>query len=161
MFSLILFITGCASSQKDDYEHKMDKILQQNEELKQQTAEEMRASKELPFVMFEFDSTKLPLDSYDILDKIAEIMIRNRALKLSVEGNSDIISSKEYNDWLSNKRTSAVKSYLVGKGVHPDSIKTYGNGERKPLIDLITVEARQLNRRVDLIITTRNWESIF
>lgn len=158
---LALFITGCASSQTNGvYQHRMDKIVKQNEKLKQQTSEEMRISRELPFILFEFDSTKLSIDSYNILDKVAEIM-ESRKFKLVVEGNADQISSNEYNDWLANKRIAAVKSYLVGKGVHPDSIKTYGAGKRKPLVDLTTVEARQLNRRVDLMLTTRKWDSIY
>lgn len=155
-----MLISGCASSQKGDYHDRMDKILKHNEKLKAQTVEQMRASKEIPFIMFEFDSTKLPLDSYETLDKIAKIM-QSKKYKLALEGNADQISSNEYNDWLADKRTAAIKSYLVGKGVHPDSIMTYGSGKRKPLIDSIEADARRLNRRVDLILTTRTWDSVY
>ncbi|MBT3392984.1 MAG: OmpA family protein [Elusimicrobiaceae bacterium] len=157
---LTLFIGGCATQDKYEGMSQIDKIIAQNEDLKQQSVEQMWTSRQIPFVMFEFDSTKIPTDYYETLDKVGEILT-NKKIKLSVEGNADMVSSNKYNDWLSNKRTAAIKSYLVSKGVHPDSIQTYGNGKRKPLVNYNTVEARQLNRRVDLSFSKRHWNSVF
>jgi outer membrane protein OmpA-like peptidoglycan-associated protein len=122
---------------------------------------ELVSRKELPPVEFEFNSYRLLKSSAPLLDRIAELMVNRPSIKLVVAGHTDDIGGDEFNDRLSMQRAGAVKQYLCSKGVHPDSIRVYGYGEREPVVKDTTDAARALNRRVEFRITTRNWDSVY
>lgn len=128
---------------------------------RKQSVEKMRESRKVPSVDFEFDSIVLAPSSYEVLNKVAEIMSNNRSFKLIVAGHTDEVGSNEYNDWLSSARANAIKSYLSSHGVHPDSIKTYGHGKRVPLVLDDSPDGRACNRRVQFTLTTRDWSAIY
>lgn len=171
--ALAVLMTGCYSPQtkKNSEEPKGPSDLftlsgvcpmRANEAaLRRQSEAKMRDSRKIPSVDFEFDSIILVPSSYEVLDKVANIMVANRKLKLIVEGHTDEVGSNEYNDWLSKARANAIKSYLSSRGVHPDSIKTYGHGKRVPLVKDDSPEGRACNRRVEFTLTTRDWATVF
>ncbi|MBO7605089.1 MAG: OmpA family protein, partial [Elusimicrobiaceae bacterium] len=115
----------------------------------------------IPSIDFEFDSVVIKHDSYEILDKVAEVLNNDHRIKLVIEGYTDPVGSDEYNDWLSGARTSAVKNYLVSRGVISESIKTFGHGSRKLVTEVDTPEGRACNRRITMRFTTRTWKSVF
>lgn len=168
---LILAIStaGCyqTSSQnaKAPRERKADPVIAQKQRekalLSAQTLDEMRASGKVPSVDFEFDSVNLAPSAYPILDNVAEIMRSNQHLKLIIEGHTDVIGSDEYNDWLSKARAMAIKSYIVSRGVYPDSITVYGYGNKRPLTLDTTPAGRAVNRRVEFTFTRRDWKSVY
>ena len=53
---------------------------------------------------------------------------------------------------LSQERVDAVKNYLVEKGINARRIKTKAFGGTRPLIKEETLEASELNRRVEVRI---------
>lgn len=122
---------------------------------------DMVSSREIPPVDFEFNSDRLKPTSFELLDRIAHILMTHNRLKLIVSGHTDDVGSDEYNDDLSQRRASAVKFYLAKKGVYPDSIRVYGHGERQPVIKETTEQARALNRRVEFRVTTRDWGTVY
>lgn len=126
-----------------------------------QTPREMFESNNIPSIEFEFDSTVMKHKSYEILDKVAEVLNTDSRIKLVIEGHSDQVGSNEYNDWLSGARTSAVKNYLVSRGVASESIKTFGHGSRKLETEVDTPAGRACNRRITMRFTTRPWRSVF
>ncbi|MBO4707239.1 MAG: OmpA family protein [Elusimicrobiaceae bacterium] len=126
-----------------------------------QTPREMLESNNIPTIEFEFDSTVIKHKSYEILDKVAEVLTSDNRIKLIIEGYSDQVGSDEYNDWLSGARTSAVKNYLVSRGVISESIKTFGHGSRKLVTEVDTPVGRACNRRITMRFTTRPWRSVF
>ncbi|NLO91379.1 MAG: OmpA family protein [Elusimicrobia bacterium] len=152
---LLLGLAACASVSYEEREWA------RRDAQKLQTIKEMIASRQLPAIEFESDKAILLPASYETLNKIAQILIDNRTLKLVVEGHCDDVGSDDYNDALSYARAKAVKTYLTDRGVWPDYVKIYGYGERKPLVRSTTEEARALNRRVEFRLTTRNWQAIF
>ncbi|WP_428065281.1 OmpA family protein [Candidatus Proelusimicrobium volucris] len=169
---LAILLGGCYSAERKNKEVKRDSDLftlsalcpeRANEEKwRNQTVDEMRASRKIPSVDFEFDGIVLVPSSYEVLDKVAAIMVADRSMKLIVEGHTDEVGSDEYNDWLSSARSNAIKSYLCSRGVHPDSVKTYGHGKRRPLIKIDdSPEARACNRRVEFTLTTREWNTVY
>ena len=129
--------------------------------LRRQSVSEMRESRKIPSVDFEFDSIVLVPSSYEVLNKVADIMTSNDKFKLIIEGHTDEVGSNEYNDWLSKARSNAIKSYLVSRGVLPDSIKTYGFGKRKPLVKGDSPAVRACNRRVEFVLTIRDWGTVY
>ena len=168
---LCFLIGGCSSNPKKDEQAKLREkrftksgvcpMRSDEDKLRRQTAKQMSESRRIPSVDFEFDSIILELSAYDTLDKLAEIMVTNRKFKLIVEGHTDGVGTDEYNDWLSKSRANAIRAYLVSRGVFTDSITTYGMGKRLPLVNDDSPEGRACNRRVNFILTTREWNAIF
>jgi outer membrane protein OmpA-like peptidoglycan-associated protein len=106
-------------------------------------------------VSFEKNSSYLKRESYGQLDRLAEMMKANPAMKVKVMGHTDYIASDEYNMWLSDKRAKRVADYLISKGVSPDNITSIGFGKRSPIADNSTEEGRALNRRVEIEIVKK------
>jgi outer membrane protein OmpA-like peptidoglycan-associated protein len=55
---------------------------------------------------------------------------------------------------ISELRASAVKSYLVAKGIAPSRMAAVGHGARNSIATNKTAEGRRLNSRVEIEITT-------
>jgi outer membrane protein OmpA-like peptidoglycan-associated protein len=169
LFSVIA--SGCYSSQKLEYSAAESNkaftkggvcyMRSEEDRWRSQTVEQMRASRKIPSVDFEFDSIVLDRSAYDILDKIATIMTANHRYKLIVEGHTDTVGTDDYNDWLSKARANAIKAYLVSRGVFTDSITTYGHGKRLPLVNDDSPDGRACNRRVVFTFTVRNWKTVY
>lgn len=130
-------------------------------DLELQSVQDMVASREIPPIEFEFDSATLLASSDDLVGRVAEILKRHPRLKLIVEGHTDYMGGEEYNEILSLKRAGAVKQRLAEKGIYPDSVKVFGFGKSRPLTEDTSDRGRALNRRVEFIITTRDWESVY
>ena len=166
---IVLFLSACVGRDKsyryDEEEQLTNSALcpTRKDESKwaKQTPKEMFESNNIPSIEFEFDSTVIKQRSYEILDKVAEVLNSNSKIKLVIEGHTDQVGSNEYNDWLSGARTSAIKDYLVSRGVTSESIKTFGHGSRKPITAVDTPEGRACNRRITMKFTKRSWKSVF
>jgi OOP family OmpA-OmpF porin len=101
-------------------------------------------------VQFDFDKYDIKEEYYPRLNKVAEIMKDNPALKVEIAGHTDSKGSAQYNQSLSGKRAKAVKDYLVGKGIRADNLLPVGRGEDMPIASNATEEGRARNRRVEL-----------
>ncbi len=69
---------------------------------------------------------------------------------LDLAGHTDNQGDATKNMLLSEKRTKAVKKYLVAKGVKADKINTKWFGQTMPIADNATNEGKQRNRRVEM-----------
>lgn len=72
---------------------------------------------------------------------------------VSVIAHTDNIGGKEYNEWLSSMRSSAVVGLLKELGVSTEQIRFRNDGQRNPAFDNSTGLGRMRNRRVDVIFT--------
>ncbi len=103
-------------------------------------------------ILFSFDKFTLREDAKKNLEKIAEIIKRKYPdREIIVEGHTDNIGGKEYNQKLSEKRARSVAEYL-GERLGHDKISFRGLGQEQPIADNSTKEGRQKNRRVEIII---------
>jgi OOP family OmpA-OmpF porin len=100
-------------------------------------------------VSFTFDSAEIDAASAVVLDVAAD-PIRERGLRVTVEGHTDSVGEESYNERLSQRRAEAVRSYLVRKGVAPERLVARGLGESSPIASNDTAEGRARNRRVEL-----------
>jgi outer membrane protein OmpA-like peptidoglycan-associated protein len=88
------------------------------------------------------------------LDQVAEALKAQGADKrMVVEGHTDSQGSDKINQPLSLNRATAVRDYLVSRGVASDRISAIGMGSSKPVADNLTPENRANNRRVEIIIS--------
>jgi outer membrane protein OmpA-like peptidoglycan-associated protein len=88
------------------------------------------------------------------LDQVAEALKAQGADKrMVVEGHTDSQGSDKINQPLSLNRATAVRDYLVSRGVASEKISAVGMGSTKPVADNSTPENRADNRRVEIIIS--------
>jgi outer membrane protein OmpA-like peptidoglycan-associated protein len=107
----------------------------------------------LPGIFFDTGKTSLKTGAKSTLDKIAAQIKNNDRVRVSVEGHTDSVGSKEKNQALSEKRAAAVKDYLVVAGVPAGRITSLGKGDSEPVATNKSAAGRQQNRRVELVIT--------
>lgn len=107
----------------------------------------------MPDVLFDFNKYTLKPAARERLAKVSGIVLAYPDLKLQIEGHTDAIGSDEYNQTLSEKRSEAVRDYLVGSGVSMNNVAALGLGKSDPVADNSTAEGRKLNRRVEMIVS--------
>ena len=86
------------------------------------------------------------------LDKLAVFLNRYGDRTALIEGHTDNVGGEDYNLGLSQRRAEAVKSYLVGQGIHSTRLSASGMGKGSPVADNSSATGRQQNRRVEVII---------
>ena len=104
-------------------------------------------------VLFETGKSDLKPAAREKLAKISGIVLAHPGLKLEVEGHTDSVGRDAGNQTLSEQRAQSARAYLVSQGVSADSIVSRGFGSTKPIATNDTVEGRQNNRRVELIVS--------
>jgi OOP family OmpA-OmpF porin len=106
----------------------------------------------LSHLIFEQGKSVIDPASFDELDEVAQMLIDHPKLVIQLEGHTDNQGSMSKNMDLSQERVDAVKDYLIDKKVGKSRVKTKAFGGTKPLSNDKTVEARNLNRRVEIRI---------
>jgi outer membrane protein OmpA-like peptidoglycan-associated protein len=87
------------------------------------------------------------------LARVSGILAAHPTLKLEIEGHTDSVGSDELNQALSERRAQAVRAYLIQQGVPGATTSAAGFGEGRPVAGNDTSEGRQLNRRVELVVS--------
>ena len=105
---------------------------------------------------FDFDKAVLkPEGKAKLDDLVGKLKVVDLEVIIAI-GHTDSIGSNAYNQKLSIRRASAVKAYLVSKGIEANRIYTEGKGETQPVADNKTKEGRAKNRRVEIeVVGTR------
>jgi OOP family OmpA-OmpF porin len=99
---------------------------------------------------FDFDKSVVKPGAFDYLNEVADVLKTYPQITLKVQGHTDSIGTKEYNDALSIRRAQAVKTYLMSRGISGDRMTLEGFNFSKPVAPNSTPEGRALNRRVEL-----------
>lgn len=68
---------------------------------------------------------------------------------IAISGYTDSDGSESYNKRLSTNRASAVRYYLISRGVSSKKLKAVGYGESNPIADNSTKEGKAKNRRIE------------
>jgi outer membrane protein OmpA-like peptidoglycan-associated protein len=87
------------------------------------------------------------------LAKIAGIVISHPGLNLQIEGYTDSTGTAAFNQKLSEQRANAVRDFLMQQGVNTQNMTAVGYGENYPVASNDTSAGRQLNRRVELVVS--------
>ncbi|MEO8448563.1 MAG: OmpA family protein [Gemmatimonadota bacterium] len=103
-------------------------------------------------ILFDSGSDRIKPESAPTLKDIGTMLASHPELKLSVEGHTDNVGIPADNLKLSESRAAAVKAALVKDyGIEVARLQSKGLGSTKPLAVNTTAEARQNNRRVELV----------
>ena len=98
---------------------------------------------------FETSRATLKTSSFQIMDKIVDVMNRYPDYSLSIGGHTDSVGSAEKNQLLSENRAKACYQYLTIKGIAASRMSYVGYGETQPIADNRYKDGRKKNRRVE------------
>jgi outer membrane protein OmpA-like peptidoglycan-associated protein len=104
-------------------------------------------------VLFDTAQYTLKPGAREKLAKVSGIILSHPGLKIEVEGHTDSVGGDEYNMTLSENRANAVRTYLTEQGVSGDAITAKGFGKTRPVADNGTSAGRQVNRRVEMVVS--------
>ena len=109
-------------------------------------------------MLFDVDKATLKPVAREKLARIAGILATHPDLKIEIEGHTDSTGSDEYNQRLSERRADSVRGYLSEQGIGRSIVGTAGFGKTRPVATNGTAAGRQLNRRVEIIVSGESIE---
>ncbi len=112
-------------------------------------------------LLFKSGSTTVDTKGVTALKKLAGVLEQNKDIHVMIEGHTDdvqVLSGSAYKDnWdLSVLRaTSIARILLEGSSINPQRITTAGRSQFMPVDPAKTAEARQKNRRTEIILSPK------
>ena len=104
-------------------------------------------------VLFETGKAQLQSGAPGNLNTLVKFLNNYPNRTVLIEGYTDSVGSNDYNQELSSRRAESVQAYLVGQGIDRGRLTASGLGESAPVADNESATGRQLNRRVEVIIS--------
>lgn len=103
-------------------------------------------------VYFEFDRYDLSEEAKMTIREVAQVLTKNKGLKVIIEGHCDERGTNEYNLGLGDRRAQTVKNYLMSLGVPSRNIETVSYGEEKPVCNESSETCWTKNRRAHFVL---------
>jgi len=101
---------------------------------------------------FRSGSAVIPPNTYAMIDSAVQSILMFSDRSVRVEGHTDSAGGNQYNQALSERRSNAVKAYLMAKLEEPRAVESVGFGEEKPIANNETLQGREKNRRIDIVL---------
>jgi len=130
---------------------KEKELAKAEEIIKQQEAEMEEKFAELLINPILFDVNSSNPKEIDLFSLIYDLQL-NKKLTVLLVGHTDASGSDNFNLNLSIQRATAVKRYLVNKGMQASRITIKGEGEWQPVAENATEAGRAKNRRVEISV---------
>jgi outer membrane protein OmpA-like peptidoglycan-associated protein len=111
-------------------------------------------------VLFDTGRARLKPGGMREVQKLAAILEENPKRKVAIEGFTDSTGSEERNQELSEQRAHAVREALMDMGISSSRITTRGYGKSLPVASNSTEAGRQLNRRVEILLSDESGQLI-
>ena len=131
------------------------RTLTEEEIFAQKTLDQLNAERPLGEVHFTYDEATVRDADRAILQKNADWMRRWTSTRVSVEGHADSRGTNEYNLALGQRRSNAVRDYMVSLGIAADRLVVVSKGEESPLCTDETEECWGRNRRGSFIVVAK------
>lgn len=148
-----------AKAQADAAANSAREIAARNAALQQQLADLQAKQTErgiiitLSDVLFQVDKAELSADGMRTAQKLADVLMQAPQSVVLIEGFTDSTGTADHNLQLSQRRAEAVRNALIGLGVAQEKIATRGYGEAYPVASNGDAASRQLNRRVEIVLS--------
>ena len=107
----------------------------------------------LPDMLFDSGRADLKPGAVRTIERLAEYLQRNPSRGVAIEGFTDSVGNDAANRELSERRAEAVRMVLIDLGVAPSRMVVRGYGKAYPVASNDSPEGRQLNRRVEVVIS--------
>ena len=134
------------------------RIAEQEQQLKELDAKQTPRGMVITLgdVLFAVNKAELSAGGVSNVQKLAGFLNQYPQRKVMIEGHTDSTGSRSINQPLSERRADAVRSALAGMGIGADRIETRGYAEAYPVASNNTATGRQMNRRVEIILSDDN-----
>ena len=129
--------------------------LTEEELFARKTLEELNAERPLDDALFDLDQSTIRDDARVVLQRNAEWLRRWTSTRIAIEGHCDSRGTSEYNLALGERRSAAVKDYLLSLGITPERIVVVSKGKESPVCSDENESCWQRNRRGHHIITAK------
>jgi peptidoglycan-associated lipoprotein len=103
-------------------------------------------------VNFDFDSAELTVSARSTLNRQSAFLSVNPDLMIVIEGHADERGTREYNLALGERRATAVRDYLVAKGINAARVRTVSYGKERPAVSGSDEAAWAKNRRATTVL---------
>jgi outer membrane protein OmpA-like peptidoglycan-associated protein len=104
-------------------------------------------------VLFDANRAQLKSGGMRNVQKLADFFKQYPQRNVMVEGFTDSTGSHSRNQELSDQRANSVRDALTGMGIGTERITSRGYGESYPVAGNDSAAGRQLNRRVEIIVS--------
>lgn len=104
-------------------------------------------------VLFGSDMSRLSAEGVHTVQKLAAVLQQHPQRMVLIEGFTDNTGAASHNQLLSERRASVVRTALQETGISSERIAVRGYGETHPVAGNNTAADRQLNRRVEIIVS--------
>jgi outer membrane protein OmpA-like peptidoglycan-associated protein len=104
-------------------------------------------------VLFDTGKAQLKTGASRSIDQIAAFLKENPDRRVQVEGFTDSQGADDYNLELSQSRADSVAMAIIQRGVDAQRVRALGYGEGYPVASNDSAGSRQLNRRVEIIVS--------
>ena len=104
-------------------------------------------------VLFDTGQSQLKPGAARPIEQIASFLSENPERSVQVEGFTDSQGTDEYNQQLSQKRADAVARAIIQRGIDSQRVRALGYGEEFPKAGNDSAGSRQLNRRVEIVVS--------
>jgi outer membrane protein OmpA-like peptidoglycan-associated protein len=104
-------------------------------------------------VLFAVDVARLNPDGMRTTQKLADVLQQNPKRTVLIEGYTDSTGTAPHNQELSERRAGAVRTALQDMGVAGGRVTVRGYGQSNPVASNDTQQNRQLNRRVEIVLS--------
>lgn len=104
-------------------------------------------------VLFGTDQANLTANGMATAKKLADVLNSNPQRTVLIEGFTDSTGSSAHNLDLSKRRAESVRNALLDLGISRDRIATNGYGAAFPAAGNDTAGNRQMNRRVEIVLS--------
>ena len=107
-------------------------------------------------IHFELGTANLTVDSTEVLDDVLRVLREHPDIRVRIEGHTDTLGGRAYNQSLSQARAEAVRAYFLLYSYPGDNmaerLEAQGFGEDIPIANNMTERGRARNRRVEFHI---------
>jgi outer membrane protein OmpA-like peptidoglycan-associated protein len=104
-------------------------------------------------VLFDTGKSELKPGATRPIEQIAAFLNENPERRVQVEGFTDSQGTDDYNQQLSQRRADAVAQAIIQRGIDSQRVRALGYGEEFPKASNSSAGSRQLNRRVEIVVS--------
>ena len=104
-------------------------------------------------VLFGTNLSNLNSNGMNTAHKLAEVLAKNPQRRVLIEGYTDSTGTADYNQELSERRAQAVRAALQEMGIASDRVAIRGYGKNFPVAANDSASDRQMNRRVEIVVS--------
>jgi outer membrane protein OmpA-like peptidoglycan-associated protein len=104
-------------------------------------------------VLFDTGRADLKPGAERSIEQLTSFLNEHPERRVQVEGFTDSQGPNDYNMELSQKRADAVAMAIIQRGIDAQRVRALGYGEEFPVASNKDSGSRQLNRRVEIVVS--------